>query len=194
MLHEHLQRTWWALILRGLAAIVFGVVTIAVPGITFASLVFLFGAFALIEGVIHVASAIWARKGPERWWALVLQGAVSIGAGLLTFVWPGLTALALVYVIAAWALITGALEISTAIRLRKQIRHEALLGLSGIVSIALGVFLFLYPGAVALAMVFWIGAYAVVFGLLLVALAVRLRLSGRAHWPTALAGGERGAV
>ncbi|HEV7366685.1 MAG TPA: HdeD family acid-resistance protein [Gemmatimonadales bacterium] len=171
---DSLSRNWWAVSLRGLAGILFGIITFFAPGISLAALVLLFGAYALVDGVLAIVSAV-RRRGADRWWLLLLEGLVGIAAGVLTFLWPGITALALLYVIAAWALVTGAFEIAAAIRLRKAISGEWLLALSGIFSIALGVLLVLFPGPGALAVTIWIGAYAFVFGALLFALGLRLR-------------------
>jgi uncharacterized membrane protein HdeD (DUF308 family) len=171
---DGLSRNWWAVSLRGLAGILFGIITFFAPGISLAALVLLFGAYAFADGVLAIVAAI-RRRGADRWWLLLLEGIVGIAAGVVTLLWPGITALALLYVIAAWALVTGAFEIATAIRLRKAISGEWLLALSGILSIALGVLLVLYPGPGALALVIWIGAYAFVFGVLLFALGLRLR-------------------
>lgn len=172
---ESLARNWWAVALRGAAAIIFGILTLILPGVTLAVLVLLFGGYALVDGVFNVIAAVRARGGDRPWWVLVLEGIVSIGAGIVTFVLPGLTAVVLLYVIAAWAIITGVLEIVAAIRLRKRITGEWWLGLSGALSIVFGVLLMIAPAAGALALVLWIGGYAVVFGALLIALAFRLR-------------------
>jgi uncharacterized membrane protein HdeD (DUF308 family) len=171
---ESLSRNWWAVMLRGLAGILFGLITFFAPAVSLAALVLLFGAYAFADGVLSIVSAV-RRRGADRWGLLLLEGIVGIAAGVLTLLWPGITALALLYVIAAWALVTGAFEIAAAIRLRKVITGEWLLALSGIFSIALGVLLVLFPGAGALAVVIWIGAYAFVFGALLFALGLRLR-------------------
>ena len=172
-----LSRNWWAIALRGVAAIIFGVLTFVMPGITLAVLVLLFGAYAIVDGVltlVAVARGQVSHRDVPRW-MLVLEGIVSIAAGLVAFVWPGLTTLALVYLIGAWAIVTGVLEVVAAVRLRRQIENEWWLGLSGALSIVFGVLVMSAPGAGALAMVFWIGAYAIVFGALLVGLAFRLR-------------------
>src|SRR4051812_14208523 len=171
---DSLSRNWWAVSLRGLAGILFGIITFFAPAISLAALVLLFGAYALVDGVLAIVSAV-RRRGADRWWLLLLEGLVGIAAGVLTFLWPAITAIALLYVIAAWALVTGAFEIAAAIRLRKAITGEWLLALSGIFSIALGVLLVLFPGPGALAVTIWIGAYAFVFGALLFALGLRLR-------------------
>ena len=169
-----LAKNWWAIALRGLASIIFGILAFVMPGVTLAVLVLLFGAYALLDGIFNIIAALSGRGG-QSWWMLLLEGVVSVAAGLVAFFMPGLTALALVYVISAWALVTGVLEIVAAIRLRKVIRNEWWLALGGAVSIVFAVFLAIAPGAGALALVFWIGAYALVFGVFLVALGVRLR-------------------
>ena len=183
-----LTRNWWAVALRGVAAIIFGLLTLVMPGITLAVLVLLWGSFAIVDGVFNIVSAVRGRTGELPRWALVLEGLVSIGAGVVTFAWPGLTALVLVYVIAAWAIITGVLEIVAAVRLRREIENEWWLAATGALSVIFGVFVTLFPGAGALTLVLWIGAYSIVFGALLIALAFRLRSSrGEARTPMARA-------
>jgi uncharacterized membrane protein HdeD (DUF308 family) len=181
---DSLTRNWWAVALRGLAGILFGVITFVSPGISLAALVLLFGAYSFADGVLSIVSAV-RRRGADRWWLLLLQGIVGIGAGVVTLLWPGITAIALLFVVAAWALVGGALQVAAAIRLRKVITGEWLLALGGVLSIALGVLLVLFPGPGALALVIWIGAYAFVFGILLLVLGFRLRglRSPRAHQP-----------
>jgi uncharacterized membrane protein HdeD (DUF308 family) len=169
-----LARNWWAILLRGVAAVVFGVLALLMPVTTLAALILLFGAYVLVEGIFSIIAALRGHAGAPRW-MLLLEGLVSIAAGLVTFFWPGLTALVLLYVIAAWAIVTGVLEIVAAVRLRNRIRGEWWLALSGILSVIIGGLLLWAPGAGALALVFWIGAYAVVFGALLIGLAFRLR-------------------
>jgi uncharacterized membrane protein HdeD (DUF308 family) len=172
---DTLARNWWLLLLRGIAGIIFGVLTFFWPEISLVALVLLFGAFAFADGVFTFINGIRERRANDRWWLLILQGLMGIGAGVVTAVWPAISALALLYVIAAWALVTGALEIAAAIRLRKVIEGEWLLALSGIASVLLGMLLFVFPGPGALAVVLWIGAYALVSGVLLIVLAFRLR-------------------
>ena len=169
-----LAKNWWAIALRGVAAILFGLLTFVLPAITLGVLILLFGAYAVVDGVFTLIAAARGRGG-RSWWVLLLEGLVSIGAGIVTFVWPGLTALVLIYVIGVWAIVTGVLEIAAAIRLRRRIRGEGWLAASGVLSIAFGALIMVAPGAGALALVLWIGAYAVVFGALLVALGLRLR-------------------
>ena len=170
---ETLARNWWVVLLRGLAGIAFGMITFVAPGISLAALVLLFGAYAFADGVLALVSAFRRRRRSEA--MLVLQGIAGIAAGVLTVLWPGVTAFALLCLIAAWALVTGGFEIAAAIRLRKAIDDEWLLILSGVASVALGVLLVLFPGPGALALVLWVGAYALVTGVLLVALSLRLR-------------------
>jgi uncharacterized membrane protein HdeD (DUF308 family) len=170
-----LAQFWWALALRGVAGILFGILAFAMPVLTLAVLVLLFGAYALVDGLFNVVAALRGRSGARPWWALLLAGLVGIVAGLVAFFMPGLTALALAYVIGVWAVVIGILEIASAIRLRKVITNEWWLGLSGALAIIFGVFLTLAPGAGALAMVLWIGAYAFLYGVFLVLLGLRLR-------------------
>jgi uncharacterized membrane protein HdeD (DUF308 family) len=161
-----------------LAGILFGIITFISPAISLAALVLVFGAYAFADGVLSIVSAV-RRRGEGRWWMLLLEGLVGIAAGIVTLFWPGITAIALLYVIAAWAIVTGVLELIAAVRLRKEIRGEWLLALGGIASIAFGVLVALFPGPGALALVLWIGAYALVFGVLLVVLSFKLRARGR---------------
>lgn len=170
-----LVRNWWAVGLRGLAGVLFGLAAFFWPGLTLAILVSLFGAYALVDGVFAIVTGIVAASKHERWGAILLEGIVGIAVGLVTFFRPGITALTLLYLIAAWAIITGVFEIAAAIRLRKEIEGEWLLGLSGIASVIMGALLVIMPGAGALALLWLIGSYAIVFGLLLIALAFRLR-------------------
>jgi uncharacterized membrane protein HdeD (DUF308 family) len=183
---EGLTKSWGWIAFRGIAAILFGILTFFMPGITLAVLVIWFGAFALVDGIFNVVAAFKGRgQGEAPWWALVLSGLVGIGTGLVTFFVPGLTALALLALIAAWALVTGVFEIIAAIRLRKQIKGEGWLILNGVLSLVFSGLLMLFPGPGALALVLWVGAYAVVAGVLLLALAFRLRSERKGHVPGA---------
>jgi uncharacterized membrane protein HdeD (DUF308 family) len=168
-----LARYWWAIALRGLAAIIFGILAFAVPGMTLAVLVLLFGAYALVDGILELIAAF--RGETHHRGALAVEGVVSILAGIATFAWPGLTALVLLYIIAFWAIVTGILEIVAAIRLRRVISNELGLIVGGVLSILFGIVLVAAPGTGALAVVFLIGAYAIVFGIAMLALAWRLR-------------------
>src|SRR5512135_3769825 len=162
-----LARNWWALVLRGLFAVLFGIMALAWPGITLGALVLLYGAYALADGVFAIAAVMAGRTGGRPWWSLLVEGLVGIAVGIMTFAWPGITALVLLYLIAAWAFVTGIFEIVAAIRLREEIRGEWLLALSGILSILFGLALVVYPGAGALAVIWVIGAYAIASGVLM---------------------------
>jgi uncharacterized membrane protein HdeD (DUF308 family) len=173
-----LSKYWWLVLLRGIWAILFGVAALAWPGLTIATLVIFFGAYALVAGVFAVVAAIAGRKDHEDWVLLVLQGGIGIAVGALTLRSPGTTALALVLFIAAWALVTGVLEVVSAIRLRKEIKGEFWLALSGIASIVLAFLLISAPEQGALVLVLWLGIWALIMGSALVVLSLRLR--GRA--------------
>jgi uncharacterized membrane protein HdeD (DUF308 family) len=168
---------WWAFALRGLAAVVFGVLALVWPGVTVAVLVLLWGAYTLVDGVLSLLAAF--RTNQDHRWALVLEGVLGIGAGLVTFFWPGLTALVLLYIIAFWALVMGVLQIVAAFRLRRVIHNEWWMALSGAASLLFGIAVVLSPGAGALALVWLIATYAIVFGILLIILAFRLRGMGQ---------------
>lgn len=170
-----LARNWWAFVLRGVFAILFGIGAWLWPGLTLAALVFLFGAYALVDGVFAVAAGIASHGENRRWWAELLVGIAGIALGVMVFAWPDVTALTLLYLIAAWALVTGVMEIAAAIELRKRIDNEWLLGLGGLASVLFGLLLIVFPGAGALGLLWLIGAYAVLFGVLLIALGLRLR-------------------
>ena len=173
------SRYWWMIALRGVLAIVFGVLAFIWPGATLATLVLLFGAYAFVDGVVSIVVGIKEYGERERWWATLLGGVVSLGAGIITFLMPGITTLTLLTLIALWAVVRGIFEIVAAIRLRHVIRGEWLLGLAGVLSIVFGVWMLAFPGAGAIAVIWWIGAYAIALGLMLVALGFRAR--GLAH-------------
>ena len=176
-LAELLRRHWWLLALRGLAAVLFGILAFAWPELTIFWLVCFFGAYALINGILSFVLAAKAPKGSGIV-GLVLGGLLSVAAGLVTFFWPALTALGLLILIAWWAIFNGIMEIVSAIRLRKVIRNEWLLVLAGVASIVFGVLLLLQPAVGALVLIWWIGAWALFFGVLLMALAFRMRHLG----------------
>jgi uncharacterized membrane protein HdeD (DUF308 family) len=173
LLHS-LANNWWLLLLRGICAILFGVLTFVWPGMTLLTLVLLYGAYALVDGVLALAEAVMGGAPAPRWW-LALVGLLGIAAGILTFAWPGITALVLLLFIAGWAIATGVLEIVGAIKLRKEIENEWLLIASGALSVIFGLILVAQPGTGALALLYVIGTYAILFGILEVWLSLRLR-------------------
>ena len=163
---------WWTIALRGAVAIAFGILALVSPGTAFLSLVLLFGAYAIIDGVLALVLA--SRRVQPRG-ALIARGLASIAAGIITWVWPGITAFVLLIVIAAWAIVAGVLEIVMAIQMRKQLEGEWLLGLEGVLSIAFGVLLLLSPLGGAIVLGLWIGAWALVLGGMQIGTALRLR-------------------
>lgn len=181
-----LSRNWWVVLLRGVAGVLFGMVTLVAPTLSFGVLVLGFGAYALADGILAILSAIRRRGSSDHWWVVLLEGFASVAVGVLTIVVPGLTALTLLYLYAAWALVTGVLEIMAAIRLRKVITGEWLLVLTGVASVAFAVLLVLFPGIAVITLMLWLGAYVLIFGALLIALAFRLRSRSHAlHVPPA---------
>jgi uncharacterized membrane protein HdeD (DUF308 family) len=173
MLHA-LAKNWWLVMLRGACAILFGVLTFIWPGITLFTLVLLWGAYALVDGVLAIAAAVTGGNPMPRWW-LAIIGLAGIGAGILTFVYPGLTAFILLIFIAVWAIVLGIFEIYGAIKLRKEIEGEWLLILNGALSIVFGLVLLYRPAAGALAVVWIIGAYAVILGIIYVMFGLKMR-------------------
>lgn len=172
---ENMASKWWVLLIRGIAAIAFGVLALIWPELTVGILVIFFGAYALVDGVFSLFTAFTGRNQHSKWWLDALEGAASIIFGILVFVWPGLSALVLLFMIGAWAIVTGVLEIVAAYQLRKEIEGEWLLILAGVASVVFGIIVFVAPGAGALALIVYIAAYAIVFGIALVALSIRMR-------------------
>ncbi len=166
-----LIRYWWVLVLRGIFALIFGLIALVWPGLTLAALVILFGAYSFADGIFALIAAIQHK---DRVAPLILEGIAGLAAAVVTFLWPAITALALLYVIAAWAIVTGVMELVAAFKLHRALANEFLLGLSGVASIVFGVLLIFRPDAGALAVTWLIGAYALVFGALLLALGLRM--------------------
>jgi uncharacterized membrane protein HdeD (DUF308 family) len=165
---------WSSLFFRGLVSILFAILAFGWPGITLAALTLLFGAYAFVDGVTALVVAIQRGSQPHRW-LLVVDGLIGIAAGIVTLFWPGITLLALVFVIGIRFIISGALEIAAAIKLRDELRSPVLYGIAGVASIALGVLAFVVPGLTALALVTMLGAFALVFGVMMLVLGFRLR-------------------
>lgn len=171
---ERFSRNWWLYALRGLAAIIFGVVAFTRPEQAVQALVLVFGAYALMDGIFAMAVGIASHRTFSHWWAVLLEGVAGVVVGLLTFFWPNITALAFLFCIAAWAIITGMLEIVAAVQFRRVIKGEWMLIFGGLLSIVFGILLFVYPAAGAVSVIWVIGIYAVVFGILEVIFAFRL--------------------
>jgi uncharacterized membrane protein HdeD (DUF308 family) len=162
------------LALRGILAIAFGVAALAWPGLTLVVLVALFGAYAIVDGVIAIL-AVMRHKERGRWWVVLVEGILGVAAGLVALAVPGITAVTLVLIIGAWAILTGIMEIAAAVRLRREMEDEWLLGLAGILSVVFGAAIVVFPGAGAIALVTVIGAFSIVFGLAMLFLGLRLR-------------------
>jgi uncharacterized membrane protein HdeD (DUF308 family) len=178
-----ISQTWWMFALRGVVALLFGILAIAWPALTLIWLVALFAAFALLSGGVSVVAAIRNRKTEDHWWLALVLGLVSLGAGVIAIIHPDLTALVLVLLMGANAIVTGILDISMAARLRKAtFRGKGLLILAGLVSLAFGILVFLFPGAGALALVWMISFYAILSGILLLAAAWRARKAERGEY------------
>ncbi len=182
-----LMQSWWICALRGAIAVLFGIFALAVPGVTLISLIAVFAVYAILAGTVAVVGALRNRKSAGDWWILLLLGIVSIVAGVLATLQPALTVLAMVIVIGVNALVTGVLDIALAVRLRKVISGEWLLILGAATAIVFGLLILAYPGAGALALVWMIGAYALLTGTLYLALAYRV-YAGQTRRPTAAAG------
>jgi uncharacterized membrane protein HdeD (DUF308 family) len=170
-----LTRHWWAVGLRGLLAILFGILALVLPGVTVIVLIALFGAYVLIDGIVAIYLAFRGRANNRNWGWLLVEGIAGVLIGIITFRWPGVTTFVLLAFIAAWAIITGVMEIFEAIELRRVIDNEWLLILSGAASVLFGVLLLLFPSGGALALVWLIGIFALIFGILLLVLSWRLR-------------------
>ena len=166
---------WWALAIRGVIAILFGLAALLRPGIALTALILLVGAYFLVDGVFAIVGVFGGTRSGTPRWLLLLEGVVGILAGIIAFVNPGITAIALLYLVAAWAIITGLAEIATAIRLRQEIQSEWALILGGILSVLFGVLLAILPGVGILSLIWLIGAYAIVFGVLLLISAFQVR-------------------
>ena len=170
-----LSQNWWLVALRGVLAILFGIAAFVWPGITLLTLVLFFGVYAIVDGVIAIVTGLSRTRETPRWWMFLLEGLLNIGAGIVALLMPDLATLVLIYILASWAVFTGLLEIVAAVRLRHEITNEWFLALGGVLSIGLGILLFLQPAAGSLAIIWTIAAYAVLFGILLVILGIRLR-------------------
>jgi len=170
---------WWAWALRGALAILFGVLTFAVPGVTFALLVILFGAWAIVDGIMHLSLAF--RPVTEHKGLHVTEGIIGLAAGLVALLFPLTTGIALLYIIAAWAILAGVTRILLALHLHESPAREWMIGLSGGIAVLFGVIIFIFPQVGALAVALWIGIYAIVAGIIFLGLAFRMRAAHRRH-------------
>ncbi len=170
---------WWSFLFRGILAAIFGVIAIFLPVPTLGAIAILVAAFLFMDGAFSLFAALKGRALEPRWWLLMLQGVAGVAIGTVTIFWPGLTLLVIVYFIGAWALATGVLEIFAAVRLRHEIKGEWLLALGGILSILFGLILFFNPGVGAIALIWLLGAYALIFGFSLIFLGIRLKRKNR---------------
>ncbi len=188
-----LANNWWSPVVRGLVAILLGIITLGWPAITLSGLVLLFGAYAFLDGIVNILGAWRATKAHERWGVLVFEGIAGIIAAVVTFAWPAITAIALVFIVATWAIVTGIFEIVAAVRLRKYIKGEWLLVLGGVASVVFGILLTLSPLLGALVLAIWLGVYALIFGAMLVGLGLRLRTwsQGQGFTPSGAPAGSR---
>jgi uncharacterized membrane protein HdeD (DUF308 family) len=181
-MNVNLERNWWLVALRGLAGVLFGLVALILPFATILALVLLFSAYMIVDGVFSIVAAIRAARRRDRWGLLTLQGVASLAAGVLVFLWPGITVFAFVLLIAAWSIVSGSLLLPAAFRIDSG-HGRWWLALGGIASLAFGVLAILAPLAGAVVLTWWLGAYALVFGVLLLIVAFRLRSRGKDSSP-----------
>jgi uncharacterized membrane protein HdeD (DUF308 family) len=175
---ELARHNWWMIAIRGAIAVIFGILALIWPGLTVLTLVIFFGAFAIVDGVFAIGTAIRHAERRTEWCPSLVEGLIGIIFGLIAFIWPGLTALGLLYVIGAWAIITGITEIASAVRLRAVISNEWFMGLTGTLSIVWGVILFIFPGSGAIALAWVIGIFAIIYGTSLLSFAWRVHNRG----------------
>lgn len=172
---EHLARFWWLFVLRGVMALIFAVVAFIWPAITLSILVVFLGAYLFVDGLFSLVHGFRIMKRDNHWWVLVLEGVLGIAAGLVALFMPGITVVFLVALIALWSVVTGILEIVLAVRLRKELKNEWMLVLAGVFSLLFGILLFAQPLAGVVVIAWWLGVYALVFGLFLVMAGLRLK-------------------
>ncbi|TDD38222.1 HdeD family acid-resistance protein [Nonomuraea terrae] len=167
------SRSWWLLLLRGLAAVVFGFLALLWPGITVLALVAFFGAYALVSGIFALFAGFRHATRSRAW--LIVTGVIGILAGIVALVWPGITSLALLYVVAVWAVFSGVAEIAAGIHLRKVIHNEWAFIVAGALSVLVGVLLIIWPGAGLVSLAWLVGVFAILYGIAMIALALRVK-------------------
>ena len=170
-----LGRSWWLMLLRGIAAVLFGLTAVLIPQLTLLFLVILFGVFVLLDGILAGITALRERRSHPRWWLPLLEGVLGLGFGIAILVWPQISLLVLIYLAAGWAILTGVMELITAVALRQEISNEWLLVIAGIASLAVGGILLLQPESGVLAAAWLIGIYALILGILQIILSIRLK-------------------
>lgn len=176
---QRLTKHWWLLLLRGIVSLLFAIIAFTNPVLAFEALILVLGVFLIVDGATAIYLGVRMRGYDDDWWATTLEGALGVGLGLIALINPELTAAGLVLVLAVWFLVTGVFEIATAIKLRKEIDNEWLLGLAGVISIVLGALMIINPNAGAISIMWWLGIYAAIFGVLLVGLGLRMRQIGK---------------
>lgn len=172
---RELAKYWWLMVLRGVLAIIFAIMAFAWPGITLSFLVVFLGVYFLIDGIFSLIHGFRIRKTDTHWWALVLEGLLGIVAGIVCLSMPGITVIFLVGLVALWSVVTGLLEIILAIRLRKEIQHEWILIIAGVFSVIFGILLFVQPLAGVIVISWWLGLYALFFGIFMITIGARLK-------------------
>lgn len=170
-----MTRNWWALLLRGALAVLFGLIALVIPGAALGALILLFAVYALLDGIGAIIAAVRSAERHERWIPMLIEGIAGVLAGVLTFIWPGATALVLLYLIGFWAIVTGVLKIVAAVHLRRVVPGEWVLILNGIFTVLFGILVVALPTLGLLTLIWWIGFYAILRGVLYIALAFRLR-------------------
>jgi uncharacterized membrane protein HdeD (DUF308 family) len=171
---DMLMRNWWALALRGTAAIVLGILAFLWPGITLTVLVWFFAAYLLVDGVFAVLAGLRAAEAHERWWPLAIEGALGLLAGAIALLWPALALLTFIYIAAFWAILTGLVMVTAVLR-RRSVHGMRFLLAGGVLSLAWGIVVIVWPIAGELALAWWIGAYAILFGLFMLSFGLQLR-------------------
>jgi uncharacterized membrane protein HdeD (DUF308 family) len=184
-MYETLKRDWRLIVLRGVAALIFGILAFAWPGATLSTLVILFALYALFDGVVALTTGIKAPKGMSGRGSLLLKGVIDLAAGVIALLYPGITAVSLLYLIGAWAIFSGGAEIGAAFLLRHELTNELFLMLGGAISVLFGLLMFRNPNAGALAVIWLIGTFAIIYGAMLLMLAFELKRLGRDIRPTA---------
>ncbi|NUW36445.1 HdeD family acid-resistance protein [Nonomuraea sp. SMC257] len=170
---DQLARIWWLILIRGIVAIIFGILALIWPAITLLVLVIFFGAYALVNGIFSIVAGIRHGSGSRAW--LIISGVLGVLAGIVAFVWPGITSLALLYVVAFWAIFSGVSEIVAGIQMRKVIENEWMLIIGGVLSVIFGILLLIWPGAGLVTLVWLVGIFAIIYGITMVVLSFRVK-------------------